>query len=231
MDALDTPIVWDNGEPALQQFASITPDQAATPPVVPINTEGHVTSETARERELLLRHHGHRAAALDQDLVLPQLARGGSRGPLPGLAVVHDGHPHPEPRDPHLRPHRGQHRRPGAGGDRLGAAGGPVGVAHHPVAPPPPAGRGGRRPSSRCTSSPASISTTRSSRYDAVAGDPESRRLSRTPGRRTASRRRPARTATTGRRRGRAAEDRREDRRPGGASSAHRPAPRRRSQA
>jgi 6-pyruvoyl-tetrahydropterin synthase related domain len=45
MDDLDTPIVWDNGDPALQDFASITPEQATSPPVEPIQTEGHVTSE------------------------------------------------------------------------------------------------------------------------------------------------------------------------------------------
>jgi 6-pyruvoyl-tetrahydropterin synthase related domain len=45
MDDLETPIVWDNGDPALQQFAPITADQATTPPVVPIQTEGHVTGE------------------------------------------------------------------------------------------------------------------------------------------------------------------------------------------
>ena len=45
MDNLDTPIVWDNGDPALQKFASITSDQATSPPVVPIQTEGHVTGE------------------------------------------------------------------------------------------------------------------------------------------------------------------------------------------
>ena len=76
-------------------------------------------------------------AALDQDLVLPQLARGGSGGAVPGVAVVHDGHPHRESRDPHLRPHRGQHRGPDAGSPRLGAAGRAVGVALHPLAPAP----------------------------------------------------------------------------------------------
>ena len=39
MDALETPIVWDNGDPALQQFASITADQATTRRSVPIQTE------------------------------------------------------------------------------------------------------------------------------------------------------------------------------------------------
>jgi hypothetical protein len=45
MESLDTPIVWDNGDPALQEFASVTPEQAVYPPVVPIQTEGHVTGE------------------------------------------------------------------------------------------------------------------------------------------------------------------------------------------
>jgi 6-pyruvoyl-tetrahydropterin synthase related domain len=45
MDDLQTPIVWDTGDSALQQFPSITPDQATNPPVVPIQTEGHVTGE------------------------------------------------------------------------------------------------------------------------------------------------------------------------------------------
>ena len=51
-DDLETPIVLDKGEAALQQFASITPDQAATPPVVPINTEGHVTGEKLENESL-----------------------------------------------------------------------------------------------------------------------------------------------------------------------------------
>ena len=44
--ALDTPLVWDNGEEALQQFASITPDAGRPiPPGEPIDTEGDVTNE------------------------------------------------------------------------------------------------------------------------------------------------------------------------------------------
>jgi hypothetical protein len=35
-DALDTPVVRDSGEEALQRFASVTPEQAADPPEVPI---------------------------------------------------------------------------------------------------------------------------------------------------------------------------------------------------
>ena len=46
MYALDTPIVWDNGDPALQEFPAISLEDAAQPPIVPIETDGHVTSET-----------------------------------------------------------------------------------------------------------------------------------------------------------------------------------------
>jgi hypothetical protein len=49
---LETPLVLDKGEAALQQFASITPDQATAPPVVPINTEGHVTGEQMENESL-----------------------------------------------------------------------------------------------------------------------------------------------------------------------------------
>jgi hypothetical protein len=45
MDDLKTPIIWDNGNPALKDFAAITTDQAADPPQVPYTTEGHVTNE------------------------------------------------------------------------------------------------------------------------------------------------------------------------------------------
>jgi hypothetical protein len=46
MDDLKTPIIWDNGSKALKDFASITADQSAIPPQVPINGEGRVVSET-----------------------------------------------------------------------------------------------------------------------------------------------------------------------------------------
>ena len=46
VDNLDTPIVWDRGEPGLQQFPEITPEQAASPPKIPITTEGQVISES-----------------------------------------------------------------------------------------------------------------------------------------------------------------------------------------
>ncbi len=51
-DALTTPIVLDKGEKALQGFPSISPDQSATPPVVPINTEGRVTNEDFENESL-----------------------------------------------------------------------------------------------------------------------------------------------------------------------------------
>ena len=50
--ALDTAIVWDNGEKALQQFEKITPSEAANPPKTPINTEGHVTKEVLSNEKL-----------------------------------------------------------------------------------------------------------------------------------------------------------------------------------
>ena len=39
-DALDTPIVRDKGEEALQRFTQITPEESADPPAVPVDTEG-----------------------------------------------------------------------------------------------------------------------------------------------------------------------------------------------
>ena len=42
--ALDTALIWDNGEEALERFASITPEQSTYPPSVPINTEGEVSN-------------------------------------------------------------------------------------------------------------------------------------------------------------------------------------------
>jgi hypothetical protein len=44
VDALDTPLVWDNGDPALKEFASVTAEQAVNPPEVPINTQGTVSN-------------------------------------------------------------------------------------------------------------------------------------------------------------------------------------------
>lgn len=51
-DDLQTPIVLDKGEKALQGFPSITPEQSASPPVVPIKTEGHVTNESFQNEKL-----------------------------------------------------------------------------------------------------------------------------------------------------------------------------------
>jgi hypothetical protein len=51
-DDLDTPIVRDQGERALQNYPSIAPDQSASPPVVPINTEGRVTNEKLENEKL-----------------------------------------------------------------------------------------------------------------------------------------------------------------------------------
>jgi len=50
--ALDTPLVLDKGEDALQQFASITPAEVTNPPKVPIVTEGHVTGELLENESL-----------------------------------------------------------------------------------------------------------------------------------------------------------------------------------
>ena len=44
-DALDTPIVRDQGEEALQRFTQIAPEESFDPPVVPVDTEGVVTGE------------------------------------------------------------------------------------------------------------------------------------------------------------------------------------------
>jgi hypothetical protein len=43
-DVLDTPLVWDTGAEALQQFASITADEATSPPKTPIETTGTVSN-------------------------------------------------------------------------------------------------------------------------------------------------------------------------------------------
>ena len=51
-DALETPIVLDKGEEALQQFASISPELSANPPVTPITTEGRVTNEDFQNESL-----------------------------------------------------------------------------------------------------------------------------------------------------------------------------------
>ena len=51
--ALDTPLVWDNGEEALQRFLSVTPEQAVNPLSVPINTEGEVTNVQFENERLI----------------------------------------------------------------------------------------------------------------------------------------------------------------------------------
>ena len=42
---LETPIVWDQGQEALQRFMQVAPEEAVDPIGVPINTEGVVTGE------------------------------------------------------------------------------------------------------------------------------------------------------------------------------------------
>ncbi len=50
--ALSTPLVWDNGEEALEQYESVTPDQVADPPVTPVETDGRVTNEQLENESL-----------------------------------------------------------------------------------------------------------------------------------------------------------------------------------
>jgi hypothetical protein len=45
LSALPYPVVWDRGEPELQQFDLIEPGQVTNPPTVPIETDGIVLSE------------------------------------------------------------------------------------------------------------------------------------------------------------------------------------------
>ena len=49
---LTTPVVWDNGEAALQKFASVTPNNVTSPPEVPIQTDGTVTNEVLSNESL-----------------------------------------------------------------------------------------------------------------------------------------------------------------------------------
>jgi len=51
-DSLDTPIVWDNGEEALQQFPEVSAQEAVAPPKTPLVTEGRVISETFSNEKL-----------------------------------------------------------------------------------------------------------------------------------------------------------------------------------
>jgi len=50
--ALDTPIVLDNGDEALQQFVQVPLDEAAIPPAEPIVAEGRVTGELMENESL-----------------------------------------------------------------------------------------------------------------------------------------------------------------------------------
>lgn len=51
-NVLDTPIVLDKGEEALQQFTAITPSEASVPPAVPNQTQGTVTGERLENESL-----------------------------------------------------------------------------------------------------------------------------------------------------------------------------------
>jgi hypothetical protein len=50
--ALSTPLVWDNGEEALEQYESVISDQVADPPVTPVETDGRVTNEQLENESL-----------------------------------------------------------------------------------------------------------------------------------------------------------------------------------
>ena len=158
MDDLETPIIWDNGDDALKDLATITVDQAAIPPQVPINTEGRVVSETLENERFTF---DVTAEAVGKPVWIkisyfPNWHVSGANGPYlasPSFMMV-------IPTQTHVVMTYGrtwrQHRWPGTGSHRLGAAARPDGLAHHPVAPPPPSRRGGRL-CRRCpwTSSPA----------------------------------------------------------------------------
>ena len=97
-----------------------------------------------QQREAGVRHHRHRQAPLDQDLLLPQLARRGRRRTVPGFTFDDDGHPEAEPRDALLRPHGRQHHRPDPGSVRLAHRAGPHRLVHRGLhQAPPPQGDGG----------------------------------------------------------------------------------------
>jgi 6-pyruvoyl-tetrahydropterin synthase related domain len=49
---LDTPLVLDNGDEALQQFTPITPGEVMAPPIEPIAGEGRVTGESMENESL-----------------------------------------------------------------------------------------------------------------------------------------------------------------------------------
>jgi hypothetical protein len=45
---LDVPVVWDRGEPGLEQFKEITPAEAAHPPATPIVATGDIVAESVK---------------------------------------------------------------------------------------------------------------------------------------------------------------------------------------
>ena len=49
---LRVPIIWDRGEPALQEFDSITADSVTNPPVEPVQNPGEVVSEQLDNEKL-----------------------------------------------------------------------------------------------------------------------------------------------------------------------------------
>ena len=119
---LTTPLVWDQGQPALKKLKSITPDEVTNPPVTPTKTSGVGLQRSAHRRHSFVRHDRHWRAALDQDLLLPQLARHRGGRSLFGLSLVHDGHSHTEPRHSLLRTHQREQPGPDPGSDRLARA-------------------------------------------------------------------------------------------------------------
>lgn len=50
--AMQVPLVWDNGEEALQQYVEITPEEATSPPVIPEQGEGRVVGELFENEKL-----------------------------------------------------------------------------------------------------------------------------------------------------------------------------------
>lgn len=50
--ALDVPVIWDRGEPALEDLPEITAEQAGAPPALPTFPEGQVISENLEEEKL-----------------------------------------------------------------------------------------------------------------------------------------------------------------------------------
>lgn len=51
--ALKVLILWDNGDPALNEFKKITADEVTSPPVDPIGVDGHVTIEKFENEKLI----------------------------------------------------------------------------------------------------------------------------------------------------------------------------------